>query len=362
MKRVIAGGHGITYPELLYVRHSFVEKNALREAITRVANATLAVRNPAIWGEGTTACASDSKKFGVWDQNILSEWHVRYGGRGVCIYWHVENKSVCIYSQLKRCSSSEVSSMIEGVLRHETDMEVKKSYTDSHGQSEVGFAFCYLLGFELLPRLKAIASQKLYLPEAGAGDDYVNLKDVLTRPVNWELVRQQYDEMVKYATALRLGTAEAEAILRRFTRNNLQHPTYQALAELGKAIKTIFLCRYIHSEELRREIHEGLNVVENWNSANDFIFYGKSGEIASNRLEDQELAVLALHLLQLCLVYVNTLLIQRILAEPDWRHRLTLTDLRALSPLIYAHVNPYGRFELDLSKRLAIEAYLEMAA
>ena len=97
--------------------------------------------------------------------------------------------------------------------------------------------------------------------------------------------------------------------LRRFTRGNLQHPTYQALAELGKVLKTIFLCRYIDSESLRREIHEGLNVVENWNSANGFIFYGKSGEVASNRLEDQELSVLSLHLLQLCLVYVNTLMI-----------------------------------------------------
>jgi hypothetical protein len=73
---------------------------------------------------------------------------------------------------------------------------------------------------------------------------------------------QQYDQMVKYATAVRLGTAETEAILRRFARNNVQHPTYRAFAELGKAVKTVFLCRYLHSEELRREIQEGLNVIE----------------------------------------------------------------------------------------------------
>lgn len=56
----------------------------------------------------------------------MTEWHVRYGGRGVMIYWHVEAQSLCIYSQLKRCSSSEVSSMIEGVLRHQTDMTIEK--------------------------------------------------------------------------------------------------------------------------------------------------------------------------------------------------------------------------------------------
>jgi TnpA family transposase len=64
-----------------------------------------------------------------------------------------------------------------------------------------------------------------------------------------------------------------------------------------KAIKTTFLARYLHEESIRREVNEGLNVVENWNSANGFIFYGKSGEIATNRLDDQELSVLSLHLL-----------------------------------------------------------------
>jgi len=44
----------------------------------------------------STACASDSKKFGAWDQNLMTEWHIRYGGRGVMIYWHVEKNSTCI--------------------------------------------------------------------------------------------------------------------------------------------------------------------------------------------------------------------------------------------------------------------------
>jgi TnpA family transposase len=56
----------------------------------------------------------------------------------------------------------------------------------------------------------------------------------------------------------------------------VQHPVYRALAELGKAVKTIFPYRYLHSTELRREINEGLNVIESWNSANDFIFFGKA--------------------------------------------------------------------------------------
>jgi hypothetical protein len=98
LKRVAAGDHGESYPDLRYVRRRFIRKEQLRASITAVANATLDVRQPHIWGEGTTACASDSKKFGAWDENLMTEWHIRYGGRGVMIYWHIERKSLCIYS------------------------------------------------------------------------------------------------------------------------------------------------------------------------------------------------------------------------------------------------------------------------
>jgi len=356
LKRISSGRHGVNYKELLHTRKFYIYKTALREAISKVANAIFKIRNPAIWGEGTTACASDSKKFGSWDQNLMTEWHIRYGGRGVMIYWHVENKSTCIYSQLKRCSSSEVASMIEGVLRHCTEMSIDKHYVDTHGQSEVAFAFSYLLGFNLMPRLKNIAKQKLYIPDIGSAKNFQNLTPILTRPINWELIAQQYDQMVQYTTALKQGTADPEAILRRFTKGNITHPTYRVLSELGKAVKTIFLCKYLEKEELRREIHEGLNVVENWNSANSFIFFGKGGEVSTNRLEDQELSVLSLHLVQICLVYVNTLMIQQVISTEEWKHILTPEDYRALSPLIYTHVNPYGVFELDMNERLSITA------
>jgi hypothetical protein len=40
----------------------------------RVVNATLAARNPRIRNEGTTACAADSKHFGAFDQNLMTQW------------------------------------------------------------------------------------------------------------------------------------------------------------------------------------------------------------------------------------------------------------------------------------------------
>lgn len=339
------------YADLKYISRRFITRDAVRAAIRRVVNAIFKVRKVDIWGEGTTSCAADSKKFGSWDQNLMTEWHARYGGRGVMIYWHVERKSTCIYSQLKRCSSSEVGAMIEGVLHHCTSMEVDKAYTDSHGQSEVAFAFSFLLSFDLLPRLKKIRQEKLSSPGIGKASDYPNLQPIMDKPINWQLIKDQYDEMIKCAVAIKTRTAEAEAVLRRFTKDNLSHPTYRAFLELGRVRKTIFMCRYLRSEELRREIHEGLNVIENWNSVNSFIHFGQNSKIVSNDLEDQELSMLCMHLLQVSLIYINTLMLQQVLGEAAWSERMTPEDWRGLNPLGYAHVT-YGNFPCNMKKRI----------
>jgi len=350
IKRVVKANQPYSYDELLYVRKMYVSVDALRQANRAVVNALLAVRNPRLWGEGSS-CASDGKRFESWSQNLMTEWRSRYKGYGVLVYWHVETNAVCIYSQLRSFSSSEVAAMIEGLIRHDTEMRVEKNFVDSHGQSEVAFAFCHLLGgVRLMPRLKRIKYERLYLPDTGMSGDFPHLAGVLTRPARWSLITQQYDEMIKHTVALKTGTATAEAILRRFNSYNVTHPTYKALAEVGKVEKTIYLCEYLSDLALRYEVQEGLNGVERWNAANDFIHYGRHGLFATNSREQQEISVLALQLLQNCLMLINTLLVERTIEEQKLWDTLSVEDRRALTPLLYEHINPYGWFTLDLER------------
>ncbi len=125
--RAIAGNavHGHGEDDIRYVRRRYLTAEVARAIAIEIANATFAARAHTIWGAGSTAVASDSTHFGAFDQNIFTEWHSRYGGRGVLIYWHVERKSMAIHSQLINCSASEVAAMVEGAMRHGTTMEVE---------------------------------------------------------------------------------------------------------------------------------------------------------------------------------------------------------------------------------------------
>lgn len=84
------------------------------------------------------------------------------------------------------------------------------------------------------------------------------------------------------------------------------------------------------SEELRIEIHEAQNVVERLNSVMGFIFS--------------------------CMAYINTIIFQKVLSKPEWQNVLLPEDKRALNVLFHSHINPYGLFPLDLTKRLGITA------
>ena len=116
----------------------------------------------------------------------------------------------------------------------------------------------------LIARFKQISTMKLYVP--GRGDHYAcpALAPALTRPVRWDVIENNYDLMMKYATAIRLRTASTEALLRRFT-SETTHPAYAAMLEVGRAQRSIFLARWLRDRDLQRETESGLNVVENYN-------------------------------------------------------------------------------------------------
>ncbi|MER6563441.1 Tn3 family transposase [Streptomyces sp. NPDC001027] len=104
-----------------------------------------------------------------------------------------------------------------------------------------------------------------------------------------------------------------------------------------------------------RRSTRGLQIVENWNSANNDLFYGKDGDLAGQPRNPRRCPCSPSTYSSSALVHVNTLLMQQVLADPKRADTLTAADRRSLPPLFWTHVHLYGRFELDMNSRLDLD-------
>ena len=206
--------------------------------------------------------------------------------------------------------------MIEGVLRHCTEMEVDRQYVDSHGQSVVAFAFTRLLGFQLLPRLKAIHAQRLYRPDAGKPDAYPRpaARAVAADRLGPDPPAVRRDGQVRHRAPAGHGGGRGHPAALHARERRSTRPTRRCWSSGRRSRRSsspLPADRGTQARDQRRA--ERGRAVE---LANDFIFFARRGEVSSNRREDQELSMLGLHLLQNCMVYVNTLMVQQVLARP----------------------------------------------
>ncbi|MEV4078606.1 Tn3 family transposase [Nonomuraea fuscirosea] len=82
--------------------------------------------------------------------------------------------------------------------------------------------------------------------------------------------------------------------------------------------------------------------------------WGHLRERSANQHEELEMSVLCLRILQAALVYINTQMLQDVIADPARATLLKPADRRGLTPLFWQHVQPYGEVRLDVAKRLPL--------
>jgi len=202
---------------------------------------------------------------------------------------------------------------------------------------------------ELLRELKRVdgKTQILFrLAEAAMDNPDGTIRDVIFPVVKAETLQNLVSE--KEANGPQYRRMHRRFMKEKYTRH------YGRMLPLVLENLT-FLCNYLSSIDLRREIQAALNVIENWNGTNDFIFYARRGRLMTNDQQDMEISVLSLHLLQNCLILINTLLLERTIEQRNMLEEMSPEDMRALTPLFYGHVNPYGLFELNLERASFLE-------
>ena len=140
----------------------------------------------------------------------------------------------------------------------------------------------------------------------------------------------------------------SEMILHAYPRQNV---LTRALQEYGRLIKTLFILRYLESEDYRRQINAQLNKGESLHALREFLFVADKGVIRRKQEEAQTNQAMCLNLITNAVVVWNTVYMQAVLDSLRAGGRsIEEDDVAHLSPARFEHVNPYGKYVFPLEE------------
>jgi TnpA family transposase len=154
------------------------------------------------------------------------------------------------------------------------------THADTHGQSEPVFGLAYLLGIELLPRMRTWNDAVFYRPDNDTR--YRHVDALFARSVDWKLIETHWQDMVQVVLSIQAGKVLPSMLLRKLGSHNRQNRLYRAFRELGRVMRTLFLLRFVSEGDLRQSIRAETTKIESYNDFLDWIGFGgpvlKSGD------------------------------------------------------------------------------------
>lgn len=293
--------------------------------------------------------AADGSKFEVYENNLLSEYHIRYGGYGGIAYHHVSDTYIALFTHFITCGVWEAVYILDGLLKNTSDIQPDTLHADTQGQSAPVFALSYLLGIQLMPRIRNWQDYTFNRPSSQEVYSYID--PLFKGVVDWKLIKTHWQDLMRVVLSIKAGKLMPSTILRKLGSYSRKNRLYQAFRELGQVVRTSFLLRYISERDLRQQVTACTNKVEDYHRFLDWLFFGKDGVITENEPVEQEKRIKYLHLVAAAVILQNavdlTLAIQTLNASG---YKVNRALLATLSPYITRHIKRYGDYMVDLSR------------
>lgn len=337
---------GITVDELSHVSRWYIRESTIKAANAVIVDYHHRMRLSKTWGDGTTS-SSDGQRFAVQQSSLLATFYPRYFGyyaRAVTIYTHTSDQHSVFHTDVIACSAREAIYVLDGILENSTSLRPTTHCTDTHGYTEHLFALCHLLGISFMPRIKDLKGQRLYRldPAQNYGE---SMEGLFSGRINHAIIEEQWEQIVRVIASLKNKTAPAHLIVGRLARAAPGDRLAEAITQLGRAVKTICIFRYLADEPLRRKILQQLNRGEARHQLAKHLFFANQGEFRSGDYEEMMNKASCLSLLSNAVLVANTGAIDRVMrTNPDAKKVLLTTDLARMSPLLFGRVIPNGTY------------------
>ncbi len=304
------------------------------------------------WGTGERS-AIDGTFEDINDNNMVAENHIRYGGKGGVAYHHVADNYIALFSSFIQCGVWEAIHIIESLLKNASEVQPKVVHADTQGQSLPVFAFSYLFGIKLMPRIRNWKDLKLYRPEKHSKFNKID-SIFCEATIDWEMIENHWEDLMQVVISVKYGKASSSFILSKLNSYNNKNKLYKAFQELGKVIRTAFLLDYISDKGLRQLITDTTNKVEAYNGLTDWIRFGSKRLVASNDPDEMEKSIKYNDLIANCIMLQNVIDITEICHQLRQEgYNVTKEDLSYISPYLTEHIKRFGEYVLDLISELA---------
>jgi TnpA family transposase len=349
---------GVSYRQLAWATDWYLREETLKQATAAIVNHQHRQPLAGLWGTGSFS-SSDGQRFPVAVKaagQATSLLPPRYGrGLGRTFYTWTSDQHAQYGTKVIAPGKREATYALDEILDNVTDLKITEHTTDTAGQTDLLFGLADLVGLQYSPNIRDLADQRLYrLGPRDAYRAYRHVGVLLKARVDHQRILARWDDLVRVAGSLRRGTVPASLLVSRLQAAPRQNDLTRAIQEYGRLVKTLFILRYLASEELRRRIKRQGNKQESLHALRDDLMFAHGGQLRHRATEDQANQASCLNLVVNAIVCWNTLYMADAidalradgLLRPD-------DDLTHLSPTVNAHINAYGRYDFAVERELA---------
>lgn len=339
----------ITAREIQFTNQRHITAEKLDRAIGDIVNDFNRLSLPTLWGDVNTASA-DGTKLDLYSENLLSEYHIRYGGYGGIAYHHVSDRYIALFSHFIPCGVWEAVYIIDGLLKNKSDIQPDTIHADTQGQSATVFALTHLLGIKLMPRIRNWKDLKFYRSDKESS--YKHIDSLFKDTVNWDIIETHFEDLFQVILSIKSGKILPSTLLRKLNNYSRKNRLFQAFRELGLVVRTMYLFDFISDIELREKITESTNKTESYNAFSKWFFFGGEGIVRENSLDAQTKVIKYNELLANAVILQNTIdMGSTIKRLKDEGIEVSRQDIKNLSPYLTSHIKRFGEYIIDLDRK-----------
>lgn len=334
----------ISYDQLSWTQGWYTREATYKTGLAVLTNAQSEHAFSRHWGDGTTS-SSDGQRFATGSRaSATGAVNPKYGSApGRLYYTHISDQYAPFHSALIEGRLRDSTYVLDGLISHEANLSIEKHSTDTAGFTDHVFGLTHLLGFSFQPRIKDVGKTKLYAPK-GLKKFKVIGPQVSSTPINTEIIKENWDEILRIAYSVKEGTVKASSILKKLGGFPRANRIANALSEIGRIERTLFFVQWYLDEKLRRNTTAILNKGEARNSLARAVHFHRHGEIRDVKPEQQLHRATGLTLLTAVITYWNTVQIDKIIESMRNEGIVKEDYLKYLSPLGWDHINLTGDY------------------